>query len=330
MIKESKKSILITGVAGFIGMNLAKLLLLNSKYNIIGIDNLNDYYDVNLKKERLKVLKKFEYFKFIKIDICNEKKINEVFKLYNFDYVVHLAAQAGVRYSLTNPKAYIKTNIHGFFNIIEASKNNKIKHFIYASSSSVYGLEKSIPFEETMKNDSPASLYAATKKNNENIAHTYSHLYGLPSTGLRFFTVYGPWGRPDMALFLFADAILKNKEIELYNSGNMYRDFTYIDDITKSINLLINKEPKSTKKNIPFRILNIGNSKKVKLINFLKEIEKNLEKKTKVIFKEIQPGDVKSTLSDSSRLYKIIGYKPQIEYKEGIKEFIEWFKKFYQ
>ena len=265
--------ILVTGCAGFIGFHLTQDLLEKSNYEIVGIDNLNSYYDVKLKKLRLQVLKNYKSnFKFKKIDLNNIKNLEKLFKSCKFDYVVHLAAQAGVRYSITNPDAYIDSNISGFFNIINFSKQFKIKHFIFASTSSVYGVAKNFPVNEESNSDKPLTLYAATKKTNEVIAHSFANIYKLPSTALRFFTVYGPFGRPDMAFFKFADSISKNKRIDLYNNGKHYRDFTYVKDITASIIKLIKKQPN---KNIPFSIFNIGNGESIYLKDAIKIIEKN-------------------------------------------------------
>ena len=284
-------SILITGAAGFIGFHLSEIFM-KKNFKVIGIDNLNSYYDVNLKKNRLKILKKNKNFKFYQLDISNEKKIDDLFKKHKFKYVINLAAQAGVRYSLINPQSYLKSNLIGFFNLINAAKNNNVKHFLYASTSSVYGLSDKKSFKEKDIADHPIQFYAATKRANEIIAHSYSHLYNLPTTGLRFFTVYGPWGRPDMALFKFTKNILEKKKIDVYNYGNHKRDFTYIDDIVNAIYLSASKLPKKSKaKNdpsvsttAPYQILNIGGGKKVSLMRFIKEIEKNLNMKSKINF----------------------------------------------
>ena len=329
--------ILITGVAGFIGFHLANYCL-KKKHTVVGIDNLNNYYDVKLKKDRLKILKKFENFKFQFVDISNEKKINIIFKKYKFTTVINLAAQAGVRYSLENPQSYLKSNLIGFFNLINISKEKNIKHFVYASTSSVYGLNGDKTFKEKNLADHPIQFYAATKRSNELIAHSYSHLYNFPTTGLRFFTVYGPWGRPDMALFKFTKNIMENKKIEVFNHGNHQRDFTYIDDVVKVIYLSALKIPKKTKtKNdpscslsAPFQILNVGGGTKVKLMSFIKEIEKNLKIKSKIKFLPIQKGDVKETSCDVKKIKKYLNYVPKVKYKIGIKKFIEWFKLYYK
>ena len=329
--------ILVTGAAGFIGFNLASNLL-KKKYNVIGIDSFDSYYDVNLKKRRILKLKSYNNFKFYKIDITNKKKIDKLFSSNNIKYVINLAAQAGVRYSLLNPDSYIKNNIVGFHNILINSVKKKVRHFLYASTSSVYGMNKKIPFQEKDPVDHPIQLYAATKRSNELFAHAYSHLYNLPTTGLRFFTVYGPWGRPDMALFKFTKNIIAGKSIDVFNNGNHVRDFTYIDDIVHSIELLISKAPKKNKKNklaanlstAPFQIFNIGNSKPVNLMQYIKEIELQTNKKAKIKFKKLQKGDVKSTYANSNNLYQKINFKPKVNIKEGIYNFVKWYKDFYK
>ena len=343
-------SILVTGSAGFIGFHLCKKLIEN-KVEVIGFDNMNNYYDVNLKSNRLielnKIAKKKEVkFNFIKGDLTNNADLNKIFESRNksntdflttkISCVVNLAAQAGVRYSIQNPSAYIQSNIVGFSNLIEKARNNNVKHFIYASSSSVYGGNKEIPFKESDNVDHPISLYAATKKSNELIAHTYSHLFELPTTGLRFFTVYGPWGRPDMALYKFTDLIIKNKPIKVFNYGNMIRDFTYIDDVVESVFRLISKIPSkedflnkksydSSNSWAPYRVFNIGNSKPTNLKNYIKAIEKYLNKKADIILEEIQPGDVEKTFADTENLEKWINFKPETSIDEGIKNFISWY-----
>ncbi len=319
--------ILITGAAGFIGSNLCMELVKNKKFKIVGIDNLNDYYDVNLKKDRLKKIIKDskKNFKFLKVDISNEKKLFALFKKFRFEIVINLAAQAGVRYSLKNPREYIKSNINGFYNVLELSKKFEIKHLIYASTSSVYGKNDFKKLKETNNTDNPLQLYAATKKSNELMAHAYSHLFNLNTTGLRFFTVYGEWGRPDMALFIFVKNILKNKNINVFNKGNHYRDFTYVGDVVKSINLLIIKKPKKK-----FNIYNIGNSKPISLINFISLIEQKLIKKGKKNYKPIQKGDVFATNSNANALYNFIKYKPNTKIKDGIASFINWYRNYYK
>ena len=330
--------ILITGSSGFIGFHLSKLLLEKGN-SVYGIDSMNNYYDVNLKKSRLNILKKYRKFNFSKANLESSKRIKNIFNKVKPKVVIHLAAQAGVRYSIHKPKVYLKSNIDGTFNVIEASHEIKVKHLIMASSSSVYGANKKIPFKEIDKTDTQLSIYAATKKANESMAHAYSNIWKIPITMLRFFTVYGPWGRPDMALFKFTKGILKNKKINIYNYGKMYRDFTYIDDIVNGIALLINKAPNIKQRNkykndslspiAPFRILNIGNTKKVFLLDFIKQIEYELGKKAIRNFMPLQKGDVKQTLSNTSLLKKITGYNSKTNYKIGIKNFIGWYKKYY-
>ena len=324
-------TVLITGAAGFIGFNLSKRIL-EEGISIIGLDNLNSYYDPSLKKARLEELYKISKktktsFNFIEGDLENNSQINEVFEKYNPQKVVNLAAQAGVRYSIENPSAYIQTNLLGFSNILEACRKYSIKHLVYASSSSVYGGNTNMPFSEQNSVDHPVSLYAATKRANELLAHSYSHLYGIPSTGLRFFTVYGPWGRPDMALFKFVKNIKQKKEIEVFNYGNHQRDFTYVKDISRSIIKLISKSPKMK---IPFEILNIGNSKPVKLEDFIKVIEKKLNIKAKVKYLPLQKGDIPNTNSNSGKLYKKIKFRPKTNYKSGITKFINWYQNYYE
>jgi len=331
--------ILITGSSCLIVFHLS-VLLLKKGIKVKGIDCMNNYYDVKLKKARLNILKKYKNFSFSKINLENEKKINLVFKKFKPKIVIHLAAQAGVRYSIDKPRVYLKSNIDGFLNVIEASYKVNVKHLIMASSSSVYGANRSIPFKEIDKTETQLSIYAATKKANESMAHSYSNIWKIPITMLRFFTVYGPWGRPDMALFKFTKGIINNTPIDIYNNGNMYRDFTYIDDIVKGIYLLINKIP--NKKQIgkykndslsnvaPFRVLNIGNSNKVLLLNFLKEIENRLNKKSKRKYLPLQKGDVKETLSNINLLKSLTKYNPKTNYKKGIGEFITWYKDYYK
>ena len=318
--------ILVTGCAGFIGFHLSNYLLKNN-YDIIGIDNLNKYYDVNLKKNRLKLLKNYKNFQFIKFDLINKNKLNNTIKKSKIKYIVHLAAQAGVRYSIENPKTYFKNNLEVFFNVIEASKNNKIKHLVFASTSSVYGENNKFPLRETANTDKPVSFYAATKKSNEILAYSYSYIYKLPCTALRFFTVYGPYGRPDMALFKFTKNILDNKKIELFNKGNHSRDFTYIADIVNGISSVI-KKPKKTK--IPFNIFNIGRGDTQKLKYYLSNIEKKLNKKAKIKKIPLQLGDIKKTHSDISSLKKFSNYQPNTDIEKGISEFIDWYLAYYQ
>ena len=335
-------SILVTGAAGFIGFHLCKRLL-EEGIEIVGIDNLNSYYDVELKNSRLQELSKVsnKNFHFYKINIEDKNEIDKIFNVWDFDTVLHLAAQAGVRYSIENPHSYINSNLVGFGNILENCRRSKIKNFIYASSSSVYGGNKDLPFREDQNVDHPVSLYAATKKANELMAHTYSHLYGIPTTGLRFFTVYGPWGRPDMALFLFTKAILENSPIKVFNHGKMIRDFTYIDDVVESLTRLTNK-PATSEKNLsainqspskswaPYRIFNIGNSNPTPLMEFIKAIENKLGIEAKKEFIQMQPGDVPITSSDTSSLEDWIGYRPSTSVNDGVSKFIEWYKSFYR
>jgi UDP-glucuronate 4-epimerase len=335
-----KKNILVTGSAGFIGFHTAKKLL-DKGHEVVGIDNLNDYYSVKLKKQRLSILNQYENFSFEKISIENEKKLNTCFDNTPFDYVINLAAQAGVRYSITSPKTYVKSNVEGFLNVLENCRNHKIKHLVYASTSSVYGLNTRLPFKEESSVDHPAQFYAATKRANELMAHSYSNLFNIPTTGLRFFTVYGPWGRPDMALFIFVKNILEGRPIDLFNEGNHTRDFTYVDDIVNGIVKVLDKPAKKDKKwksnspnpdssSAPFRIYNIGNSNPTKLKDFIKEIEKNLKIKAKVNIKKMQLGDIEKTSADVSSLGKFVNYKPTINYKEGIRLFVEWYLNHYK
>lgn len=333
------EKILITGAAGFIGFHLSKLLLDND-YEVIGIDNLNDYYDPNLKKDRLEILGKNNNFIFHKIDLKDKTEVDKTFETYKPDYVINLAAQAGVRYSLKNPYAYVDSNLIGFMNILEACRNYPVKHLIYASSSSVYGGNKVVPFSTSHNVDHPVSLYAATKKSNELMAHTYSHLYKIPTTGLRFFTVYGPWGRPDMAYFSFTKNIIEGKPIKVFNYGNMERDFTYIDDIVEGVYKLLDVIPKpnpdwdETKDDIstsfaPYKIYNIGNNQPVQLMKFINILEEKIGKKAEKIYMDMQPGDVLRTYADVSDLEKDIGFKPSTSIEEGLEKFVAWYKDYY-
>ncbi len=336
--------IFVTGVAGFIGFHLTKKLI-EKKISVVGFDNVNDYYDVNLKLERLNVLNKLSElngteYDFIKGDLEDSSLICSLFKKYQFKKVVNLAAQAGVRYSIENPNAYIKSNIVGFSNILESCRNFEVEHLIYASSSSVYGGNEKLPFSENDNVDHPVSLYAASKRSNELMAHTYSHLYGLPTTGLRFFTVYGPWGRPDMALFLFTKAILEGEKIKVFNGGEMTRDFTFVDDVSESLYRLLEKSPfgdkNFDKKNpipstswSPFRIFNVGNSNPTNLNIYIESLEKALNKKAIRENMPMQMGDVVATASDSSLLEDWIKYKPSTTIESGIHQFVKWYKSFY-
>ena len=346
--------ILVTGTAGFIGFHLAQKLLQRGD-TVIGLDNINDYYDVNLKYARLNELgidkneleenklissKTYPNHKFVKTNLENTQTINELFETQKFDAVCNLAAQAGVRYSIENPHAYIQSNVVGFMNILEACRNYNVKNLSYASSSSVYGLNKSQPFKTSDHTDHPVSLYAATKKSNEMMAHTYSHLYNISTTGLRFFTVYGPYGRPDMAPMLFADAILNDRTIKVFNHGNMSRDFTYVDDIVDGIIKIIdnpakisnNYDPNNPSPDIssaPYRIYNIGNNSPVQLLDFIETLEESIGINAKKDFLPMQDGDVESTYADVKDLMRDFGYKPETNLKEGITHFVDWFKKFY-
>ena len=343
-LKTKNMIILVTGAAGFIGFSLCNKLL-ESQDEVIGIDNLNSYYDVKLKEARVEKLREKasnlrKKFLFLKQDLDNKEVVLDLFKKYKPNFVVHLAAQAGVRYSLENPHAYIQSNIVGFLNILEGCRENPVKNLIYASSSSVYGGNLKMPFSEKNGVDHPVSLYAATKKSNELMAHCYSSLYGIPSIGLRFFTVYGPWGRPDMAPMIFAKSILNDNPIQIFNYGKMKRDFTYIDDIVEAITkccfkpAVPNKEfdnsnPLPDSSWAPYRIFNIGNSKPINLLNFIDILEKALEKKAIKEFREIQPGDMPETSSDNQKLYEWISYSPVTPLEEGIKKFASWYKDFY-
>ena len=333
-----KTKLFITGSSGFIGFHVAKRYL-DKGFKVYGFDSMNNYYDVKLKRSRLNILKRYKNFSFTKGNLENQKKLNSSINKFKPSIIIHLAAQAGVRYSIENPKIYLNSNIIGTFNVIECAKKLNIKHLIIGSSSSVYGANKKFPFQEIDKTDRQISFYAATKKSTENIAHSYSSLWKIPITVLRFFTVYGPWGRPDMAYFKFTKNILRGKKIDVYNKGKMYRDYTYIDDIVDGIVKLTNKIPKlnSSKKYkndsishvAPIRTLNIGNTKKVLLSDFISAIEKSLNKKAIKRFLPMQKGDVYSTLSDSSLLRRITGYNPKTKYKDGIKKFLNWYLDYY-
>jgi len=333
------KNILITGVAGFIGAALAKRLLEMGK-QVVGLDNLNDYYEVSLKEARLARLSEHENFRFVKMDLTDRAQMEALFADEGFEQVVNLAAQAGVRYSLQNPHAYIQSNIVGFTNILEGCRHSDVKHLVYASSSSVYGANKSMPFSVHDNVDHPLSLYAASKKANELMAHTYSHLYGLPTTGLRFFTVYGPWSRPDMAPFLFARAILEGKPIDVFNHGKMQRDFTYIDDIVEGVVRVLNQpaesnaawqganpDPASSK--APWRVYNIGNSKPVGLMDFIGAMEDALGIKAEKNFLPMQPGDVQATWANVDDLVSAVDYRPSMPVQEGVKRFVGWYRSYY-
>jgi len=331
---------LVTGAAGFIGFHLSKRLLAAGE-TVVGLDNLNDYYDVNLKKARLDQLMPAERFRFLKMDLADREGIASVFKDERFDRVVNLAAQAGVRYSLVNPYAYTESNIEGFLNILEGCRHNAVKHLVYASSSSVYGANTAMPFSIHHNVDHPVSLYAATKKANELMAHTYASLYGIPTTGLRFFTVYGPWGRPDMALFLFTRAILEGKAIDVFNYGKMQRDFTFVDDIVEGIVRVLEKVPAGNPawsgerpdpgtSYAPYKIYNIGNNSPVELVRFIEVLEKTLGIEAKKNLLPIQPGDVPATYADVDDLMRDVGFKPATSIEEGIARFVKWYRSYYK
>lgn len=328
--------VFITGTSGFIGFHTARTLL-EEGFKIHGYDGITDYYDIKLKKDRTSILESFDNFQFTQAMLEDNLELTSAIEKFQPEIIIHLAAQAGVRYSLENPRSYVDSNIIGTFNLLEIAKKLDLKHMLIASTSSVYGDSKEMPFNEKENTDSPLTIYAASKKTNEVMAHSYSHLWNLPITTFRFFTVYGPWGRPDMALFKFTEAILNDEEIDVYNFGNMYRDFTYIDDLVKGIRLLMNVIPnndeqsnsimdKDTKSKIaPYRIVNIGNSKKVKLSLFIEAIEKELGKQAKKNYLPMQMGDVPATWADSSLLNNLTNYSPETDIKEGVKNFIEWY-----
>lgn len=332
-------NIFITGVAGFIGYHLSKRFL-SEGHRVYGVDNVNDYYDVNLKLSRLSQLKEFERFHFTKCDLLDYSALDDIFKNNKISHVINLAAQAGVRYSLENPRAYIDTNLNGFFNILEMCRHYPPEHLVFASSSSVYGLNTKMPFSVRDSVDHPISLYAATKKSNELLAHSYSHIYKIPSTGLRFFTVYGPWGRPDMALFLFTKAILNDEPINVFNNGEMQRDFTYIDDIIEGVVRVTNKPPKAnpewnsdqpdpSSSPGPYKIFNIGNNNTVSLMHFINTIEDNLGKTAKKNMLPLQTGDVPATYANIDDLFNHTGFRPQTTIETGIKNFISWYRDYY-
>lgn len=321
--------ILITGIAGFVGHAVAARLA-NSNNSIIGIDNLNDYYDITLKKARLDNLSCNKNIKFIKLDLANRDEMKNLFSIEKFDAVIHLAAQAGVRYSLENPHAYADSNLVGHLNVLEGCRHSEIKHLLYASSSSVYGENLKVPFAVTDRVDKPISLYAATKKANELMTHTYSHLYNLPATGLRFFTVYGPWGRPDMALFKFTKAILQGNSIDVYNKGDMQRDFTYIDDIVEGIVRLLDLPPETDAGKAPHAIYNIGNGSPVALMEFIRAIEQAIGKEAICNYLPMQPGDVPRTWADTDALFARTGHRPEVTVQDGVKNFVDWYCEFYK
>lgn len=325
---DTTKKILVTGAAGFIGFHLSKLLL-QKGVTVIGFDNINDYYDVNLKYARLAILEKFENFTFVKGDLADKTAVDKLFSENKFDIVVNLAAQAGVRYSIENPQAYIESNVIGFFNILEACRNNPVEHLLYASSSSVYGNQQKTPFSTDDDVSKPISLYAATKKSNELMAYTYSHLYGIPSTGLRFFTVYGPYGRPDMAYFSFTQKIIKGEAIKIFNDGDMYRDFTYVDDIVKGIENMLCNPPEADENGDRATVYNIGNNSPEKLMYFIETLEKALGKTARKEFLPMQPGDVYQTYADVTPLIEKYGFKPSTSIEDGLAKFVEWYKEYY-
>lgn len=328
---EKDMTILITGAVGFIGFHLSKKLL-EQGITIVGYDNINDYYDVNLKYNRLAILHKYENFILIKGNLEDKEKLQQVFLLYSPHIVVNLAAQAGVRYSIDNPDAYIDANIIGFYNILELCRHNPVEHLIFASSSSVYGANRKIPFAISDNTDNPVSLYAATKKTNELMAYTYSHLYKIPTTGLRFFTVYGPYGRPDMAYFSFTKAIINETPIHLYNEGNMYRDFTYIDDIVAGIEKILNNPPNADTNNheVRYKLYNIGNQQPVKLMHFIETLEHCIGKKAIKEYFPMQPGDVYQTYADINDLIEDFDFKPNTSIEDGLFHFVTWYKATYK
>lgn len=332
-------AILVTGTAGFIGNEVA-LKLLKSGENVIGVDNFNNYYDVQLKRDREARLTEFENYASYEFDIADRDRVARLFADHDITRVVHLAAQAGVRYSLENPHTYVDSNVVGFVNILEACRHHNVEHLVYASSSSVYGANRKMPFAETDLVDHPVSLYAATKKANEMLAHTYSHLFQLPTTGLRFFTVYGPWGRPDMAPMLFAKAISEGNPIRVFNHGKMQRDFTFISDIVAGVvgviphipagNANWNAEaPIPGDSYAPYAVYNIGNSQPVELMHFINTLENALNTKAEMIFEDLQPGDVVATFADTSRLEKLLGFKPSVSIEDGVQQFVEWYQEYY-
>ncbi|REL24746.1 NAD-dependent epimerase [Rhodohalobacter sp. SW132] len=342
------KKVLVTGAAGFIGYHLCRRLI-SEGYDVYGLDNLNDYYSTDLKWGRLEQLgtgseffeeinngklvksENHENCSFVKADLSSRESVEDLFRAQSFDVVINLAAQAGVRYSLENPHAYTSSNVEGFLNILEGCRHTSVKHLIYASSSSVYGANAEIPFHTADRADSPVSLYAATKKANEMMAYTYSHLYGIATTGLRFFTVYGPWGRPDMAYFKFANLMRNGKQIDVYNNGNMSRDFTYIDDIVESIKRLIPRPPKNSDNGdeAPANLFNIGNGSPVNLLEFIEILEKELGMKAEKNMMPMQPGDVEKTWADVDDLFEYIDYRPEVGIEEGIQSFVKWYKEYY-
>ena len=334
MLKDYKpldrtKKILVTGGAGFIGFHFSKKLL-EAGCRVVGFDNLNEYYDVKLKYDRLAILQEFEQFQFIKGDLADKNALEQLFEAERPDIVVNLGAQAGVRYSIENPETYMQSNMIGFFNVLECCRHYPVEHLVYASSSSVYGANKKIPFSTEDKVDNPVSLYAATKKSNELMAHCYSKLYGIPSTGLRFFTVYGPYGRPDMAYFSFTQKIMKGETIKVFNHGDMYRDFTYVDDIVAGMINILSNPPKKNENGVRYKIYNIGNNKPEKLMYFIETLEKCLGKEAKKEFYPMQPGDVYQTYADVTDLIEDFEFKPSTPIEEGLQKFAEWYREYYK
>lgn len=326
---DTKKTYLITGGAGFIGFHLSKRLL-EAGASVVGFDNMNDYYEVSLKEARLKELGDFEKYTFVKGDLADKEAVDAVFEKYKPQITVNLGAQAGVRYSIDNPEAYVQSNLVGFFNILEACRHFGTEHLVFASSSSVYGGNDKVPFSTEDKVDGPVSLYAATKKSNELMAHAYSKLYDYPVTGLRFFTVYGPMGRPDMAYFKFAKKIVKGEPIQIYNNGDMLRDFTYIDDIVTGVCDILCNPPAKNEKGVAYKIYNIGNNKPVKLMDFINTLERCLGREAVKEYYPMQPGDVYQTYADVSDLMNDFGFKPDTSIEDGLSRFVEWFKEYYQ
>jgi UDP-glucuronate 4-epimerase len=331
----------VTGTAGFIGFHLAKLLLAEG-YEVAGFDGMTDYYDVNLKRRRHQVLMQNQHFRAVEAMLEDRARVNDAIDDFKPDVIVHLAAQAGVRYSLENPHAYISANVVGTFNVMDAARRNEVEHLLMASTSSVYGANEEMPFQETEKADTPLTIYAATKKATESMAHAHAHLWNVPTTMFRFFTVYGPWGRPDMALYKFVDAMLDGRPIDLFNSGDMYRDFTYVEDLVRGIRLLIDAVPQrpSTASDIepgdslspvaPFRIVNIGNNDKVRLLDFVAAIEETLGMTAQRNLMPMQMGDVPATWADASLLERLTGYRPQTDFRDGVRQFIAWYRDYYQ
>jgi UDP-glucuronate 4-epimerase len=332
--------ILVTGAAGFIGMHVSQILLGRGD-TVVGIDNLNDYYDPQIKRDRLARLEPDANFRFVKMDVADKPRMDALFAAEKFDRVVHLAAQAGVRYSLVNPQAYIDSNVTGFTNVLEGCRHNAVQHLVYASSSSVYGGNTAMPFSEHQNIDHPVSLYAATKKANELMAHTYSHLFRLPTTGLRFFTVYGPWGRPDMALFLFTKAMLEGRPIDVFNHGKMVRDFTFVDDIAQGVVRTLDRPatvdaafdasaPDPARSNAPYRVFNIGNNAPVQLMEFIEAIESALGLTARKNYLPLQPGDVPATRADVSELEAWTGFRPNTPVREGVARFVRWYRDYFK